>query len=294
MNTAANNITTTVATATSLQTHRLRATVRYGIYSDYSDTIGRGLSLMSLAVALLLFGTPAPQLAASPAQGALEPQQAVGPLLFDAHEVSVGTVRRFAQATGFVSRAEREGGGYIYESGWTKKPGWTWKAPFGRAAQDNEPAVHLMFDEAQAVCRHFGKRLPTDAEWTGAAYLEQRPRPAGGFQTGQRYPFPNGTSARQSHCLEGCGRYFGQAPSGSLTRGVGHVPVATTPAGVNGLHDMGGNVWEWVDTGSGQDRITRGASWWYGPERQREDDVATKPMDTRVAYIGFRCVQEKR
>ena len=81
MNTAANTITTTVATATSLQTHRLRATVRYGIYIDYSDTIGRGLSLMSLAVALLLFGTPAPQLAASPAQGALEPQQAVGPLL---------------------------------------------------------------------------------------------------------------------------------------------------------------------------------------------------------------------
>lgn len=293
MNTA---VTTTIAisAATSLQTFCPTACGRYDSTSDYSDTIGRRLSLMALGVATLLLLTPGSRLAASPAQGALEPQQAVGPLLFDLHEVSVGTVRRFAQAAGFVSRAEREGGGYIYESGWTKKPGWTWKAPFGRAAQDNEPAVHLMFDEAQAVCRHFGKRLPTDAEWTAAAYLEQRPRPPAGFQTGQRYPFPNGASARQSHCLEGCGRYSGQAPSGSLTRGVGHVPVATTPAGVNGLHDMGGNVWEWVDTGSGQDRITRGASWWYGPERQREDDVATKPTDTRVAYIGFRCVQEKR
>ena len=293
MNTA---VTTTITTARSLQTYRPTPTDcgRHDSNDDYSDTIGRGLSLMAFGVAMLLLATPGSRLAASPAQGALEPQQAVGALLFDLHEVSVGTVRRFAQATGFVSRAEREGGGYIYESGWTKKPGWTWKAPFGRAAQDNEPAVHLMFDEAQAICRHFGKRLPTDAEWTGAAYLEQRPRPPAGFQAGQRYPYPNGTSARQSHCLEGCGRYAGQAPSGSLTRGVGHVPVATTPAGVNGLHEMGGNVWEWVDTGSGQDRITRGASWWYGPERQREDDVATKPTDTRVAYIGFRCVQEKR
>ncbi|MEY3970079.1 MAG: hypothetical protein RL617_1092, partial [Pseudomonadota bacterium] len=29
------------------------------------------------------------------------------------------------------------------------------------------------------------------------------------------------------------------------------------------------------------------------PERQREDDIATKPRDTRVAYIGFRCVRDQ-
>jgi formylglycine-generating enzyme required for sulfatase activity len=50
-------------------------------------------------------------------------------------------------------------------------------------------------------------------------------------------------------------------------------------------------VWEWVDGGSGNERITRGGSWWYGPERQVADDVATKPRDTRVVYIGFRCVK---
>ena len=65
----------------------------------------------------------------------------------------------------------------------------------------------------------------------------------------------------------------------------------TTPAGVNGLYEMGGNVWEWVDTGHGNQRITRSASWWYEAERQRESDVATKPIDTRVVYIGFRCVR---
>ena len=36
------------------------------------------------------------------------------------------------------------------------------------------------------------------------------------------------------------------APAGRLTRGLGHVAAGTTVPGVNGLFDMGGNVWEWV------------------------------------------------
>ena len=65
----------------------------------------------------------------------------------------------------------------------------------------------------------------------------------------------------------------------------------TTPAGVNGLYEMGGNVWEWVDAGQGEERVTRSSSWWYDASRQRESDIATKPKDTRVVYIGFRCVR---
>ena len=34
-------------------------------------------------------------------------------LMWDAHEVTVGQVKRYAQSTGFVSRAEKEGGGFI-------------------------------------------------------------------------------------------------------------------------------------------------------------------------------------
>ncbi|MEY3095953.1 MAG: formylglycine-generating enzyme family protein [Burkholderiaceae bacterium] len=216
----------------------------------------------------------------------------IGSLEWDRHEFTVGQLRPLAKQHGFVSQAERDGGGTIYEMGWTHKPGWTWQAPFGSPAKDTEPAVHITFDEAAQICRWSGGRLPTDAEWRDAAYLEQRSSPAPGFARGTRYKYPNGASAQGSHCLEGCANHAGLAPAGRLTRGLGHVAVGTTVPGVNGLFDMGGNVWEWVDTGSGRERITRGASWWYGPERQVESDVATKPKDTRVAYIGFRCVRD--
>ncbi|MCX7261657.1 MAG: hypothetical protein NTX67_02495 [Burkholderiales bacterium] len=57
-------------------------------------------------------------------------------LMWDAHEVTIGQVKAFANATGFVSEAERAGGGTVFESGWTHKPGWTWRSPFGAAARD--------------------------------------------------------------------------------------------------------------------------------------------------------------
>ena len=101
---------------------------------------------------------------------------------------------------------------------------------------------------------------------------------------------PNGDSASDGHCLGGCSGSQGTAPLGSLWRGTGHVPVMKTRPGVNGLHDMGGNVWEWVDSGNGDERITRGGSWWYNASRQLANDIATKPKDTRVGYIGFRWV----
>jgi len=220
------------------------------------------------------------------------PSLEVHGILWDQHEMTIGEVKRHAAATGFQSAAEKAGGGTSYELGFVKKPGWTWRTPYGVAAGDNEPAVHLNAFEAQAICEFFGKRLPTDKEWVEAAFLEQRKAPPAGFQRGQRYPYPNGSTPKGSHCLSSaCGNYKGLAPAGSLLRGDGHVAAGTTQPGVNGLFDMGGNVWEWTSTKVNSERITRGASWWYGPEQQMEGNVAAKPENTVVVYIGFRCVR---
>jgi formylglycine-generating enzyme len=219
------------------------------------------------------------------------PTVQIGNLVWDQTEMTIGDVKAFAK-TGFVSAAEQKGGGLSYEAGFVQKPGWTWKTPYGVSAQDSEPAVHLTQKEAESICRYYGKRLPTDAEWTSAAFLEQRSNPPSGFVKGQRYPFPGGSTPAVSHCLRGCGDYQGLAPAGALNRGTGHVIAGSTKPGVNGLYDMGGNVWEWTVTERNGGYITRGASWWYGSDRQQESDVESKSGEIAVVYIGFRCVAD--
>ncbi len=217
-------------------------------------------------------------------------------------ETTVGQFRRFAQATGTVTAAERAGGGSVYEAGWTKKAGWDWRTPFGsgQRTDDAEPAVHVTFPEAQAFCRWAGGRLPTDAEWVAAAYTEQRASPPPPFVRGRTYPFPIGETPAGAQCLGDCGDAAATRAvrhATRLWRGHGHARVTDTPAGVNGLHDMGANAWEWVDEPrdgpADAERRTRGGSWWYGAAQMRSDHLQGKPPDTAVVYIGFRCARNR-
>ncbi len=246
-----------------------------------------GLLLTAIAAYFMLRSSPAESAPTSSI-----PTVQVGNLIWDQTEMTIADVKSYAVATGFVSTAEKKGGGLSYEGGFVQKPGWTWRTPYGVLAKDAEPAVHLNQKEAEAICRHYYKRLPTDAEWINAAFLEQRASPPVGYVKGQRYPYPGGASPSPSHCLSGCGDYKGLAPAGALNRGTGHVLAGSTKPGVNGMFDMGGNVWEWTATERNGGYITRGASWWYGPDRQQESDVEAKPGDIAVVYIGFRCVAD--
>lgn len=221
--------------------------------------------------------------------------QRVGTFSIDRTEVTVGAFAAFAAATGIVTLAERQGGGSVYEAGWVRKPGWTWKTPFGGPAVEEEPVVHVTYGEAEAYCRWTGKRLPTDAEWVEAAYTERRPAPPAPLRPGQTYPYPTGDSPLGANCLNDCGPPAAALDrSARLTRGIGPARAGTTKAGVNGLYDMGANAWEWVDGAVGPERITRGGSWWYGAAQMRRDPVATKPPETAVVYIGFRCAGNGR
>ncbi len=240
--------------------------------------------------------------AAQPNPAAID-WQALPGLQIARTETTVGQFARFALATGQRTRAEAAGGGQVYEAGWVAKPGWTWRRPFGgtQDAHPDEPAVHIAFDEAQAFCRWAGGRLPSDAEWLRAAYTEQRrPAPAP-FATGTTYPYPSGPTPEGAQCLADCGpaaRARAIAHGALLQRGHGHALAGSTAAGVNGLHEMGGNAWEWVDEPAGgaqpagsAERRTRGGSWWYGAAQMRAGHLQSKPADTSVVYIGFRCVR---
>ena len=219
--------------------------------------------------------------------------QSVGLFAIDRTEVTVGAFRRYIAATGVVTRAEREGGGLVYASGWQHKVGWTWHSPYGVAALDDEPVVHVTFDEAAAYCVWIGKRLPTDAEWTEAAYTERRKLPATGFVRGRTYAYPTGDSPHGANCLSDCGVGPKLDRSAVLERGHGHARAGSTKAGVNGLYEMAANVWEWTDNGDPLHKPTRGGSWWYGSRQMSRGHRASKRRDMAAVYIGFRCAQDR-
>jgi formylglycine-generating enzyme required for sulfatase activity len=228
--------------------------------------------------------------AALHAAAAAAQMQRIGRFEIDRTEVTIGEFRRFVQDTGLVTTAERAGGGSTYEGGWQRRPGWNWHSPFGSPGAEREPAVHVTYREADAFCRWAGKRLPTDEEWGEAAYVERRERPPEGFVRNRRHPYPTGDSPTGANCLGDCG----EVPTvrhAVTTRGRGHAEAGTTRGGVNGLFEMGGNAWEWVDSGPGPQKRTRGGSWWYGAAQMRDEHVESKPFDTAVVYIGFRCAR---
>jgi formylglycine-generating enzyme required for sulfatase activity len=218
---------------------------------------------------------------------------ALGKFAIDRHEVTIAQFRAFATATKLTTKAEREGGGYQFLGGWQRMPGWTWQTPYGAKGGDSEPAVHVTWHEAGDYCRWAGLRLPTDAEWVEAAYTERRAAPPAPFVAGKTYPFPTGDSPDAANQTASSQKFSGHtAPSDRVGQGKGHLPAGTTAAGVNGLHDMGANVWEWVDHDVSGQKRTRGGSWWYGPAQMRADALYEKAPDFPAVYIGFRCARD--
>ena len=204
----------------------------------------------------------------------------LGRYALDMTEVSIGAFQQFAKSETLTTTAEVSGGGFEWGNGWERRPGWSVYRPFGKVpAQAEEPAVHVTWDEANRFCRWRGGRLPTAAEWRRAAYTELRAQPDAEFVTQQTYPFP-----------------VGNAPDGMNTNGSDswplHAPNASTKKGVNGLHEMGGNVWEWLADRREGDALTAGGSWWYDAGQTTAEAMQWKPAAFYAVYVGFRCAYD--
>jgi serine/threonine-protein kinase len=206
----------------------------------------------------------------------------------DRHEVTVSDYARCVLARGC---SDLRVDGYALDGGpFVRSTKCNWKQP----KRENHPMNCVSWEQALRYCEWGGGRLPTEAEWEKAARGTDRRR------------FPWGNDEASCH-------FAVMADEGEEGCGAGHTaPVGTKPAGVSpfGVHDMAGNVREWVadwydehhyrsaprrnpaGPAEGKLRVARGGSWSIAVGRfLRVSEREGLPPSTRSIHLGFRCAR---
>ncbi len=228
------------------------------------------------------------------------------PYWIDRTEVTNAMFRRFVAATGYVTQAEKQQNGQIFDprrNAWRSAHAANWKQPAGDQSSidglEAYPVVLVSWDDALSYCHWAGGRLPTEAEWEKAARGTE----------GRIYPWGNDFKGdRLNFCDTNC---LAEKSNENLDDGYDmRSPVGTYPGGASpyGVLDLSGNVWEWVldwyqnrytglaDTNpfgpqAGSDHVARGGSWADTYIETRAAYRTSYPPDTASDVLGFRCVR---
>ncbi|OGR43557.1 MAG: hypothetical protein A2X35_00705 [Elusimicrobia bacterium GWA2_61_42] len=212
----------------------------------------------------------------------------------DAKPVPEVTIKTFQMAKTAVTVAQYSE--CVIKGGCTK-PGTGEYCNWGKSGRQLHPVNCVEWDQAQAYAKFKGARLPSEAEFEYAATSGGR---------NQKYPWGNDEPTCDKAVMNGNGGY------GCGTNST--MPVCSKPKGntAQGLCDVSGNVWQWVQDkyqdsykgapidgsafeGAGSGRVIRGGSFLNVVAGYlRADNRSLNEHGSRNNHIGFRLVRSSR
>lgn len=217
------------------------------------------------------------------------------------YEVTRAEFGRFVSATNRVMGSSCS----TWWSGrWWKKSGNSWQNPGFLQAEDH-PVVCVSWNDANAYARWLSQetgeryRLLSESEWEYVARAGTRAARFWDESDSDQCDYANGADASTDlRWRAGCNDGFAETS-----------PVGSYESNVFGLHDVLGNVWEWVEdcwneTYSGAPstgrawqrgdcdlRVVRGGSWDYRPQGLRFANRYGDAAGLRGNIYGFRVVR---
>jgi formylglycine-generating enzyme required for sulfatase activity len=231
-------------------------------------------------------------------------------------ETTVGEFRRFVQATGYRSRAVRRGHSIVYSErsgNLVRRSNVDWRHDYtGGIATDDMPVLHVSARDAEAyaqwLSQQTGERygLPSEAQFEYA----ERAGSEGSLAWNSRIPPRFAGNITGALDRSPTGRHWRNAFEDYTDGFWGPSPAGRYPANAFNLHDLSGNVSEWVADcwhdgyrrapADGQpwvnpgcrQRAIRGGSWASAPAQVRSAWRLSTDGDTTNARLGFRLVRE--
>ncbi|MBI5569814.1 MAG: SUMF1/EgtB/PvdO family nonheme iron enzyme [Desulfomonile tiedjei] len=241
----------------------------------------------------------------------LHPVRITKPFYLSATETTVAQFREFVKETGHKTDAEKGDGGMIWsdkEQRWAPQKENKWDVVPWKIA-DNQPVVFVSWNDADAFCRWLSRkekrkyRLPTEAEWEMACR---------GGSVWVRYPWGDRLPGdRDSNFAVGNPKLPESLTT--VNHGYRHVaPVGSFPSNGFGLHDMSGNVMEWVQDSydrnyfqespledpqgpsGGTSRVNKGGNFFASPQDDRCAFRGFSGPTMSFWNLGFRVVMEEK